>query len=99
MPMTIAILKVIAQAVAGWAGYGFCPIEASVENWGVANCARPVVVLNNACIEGCDSAFLAEFGTRREALAYAQKVNLAVDYIWRVTEGGDEVPLDVLAGR
>jgi len=98
MPMTIAILKVVAQAITGWSPFGFCPTEASVENWGCANCARWVVVLNSACIEGCENVFLLELDTRREASAYAQKVNNIVDYICR-QDPGDEVPLDVFCGR
>ena len=98
MPMTIAILKVIAQAITGWAPLGFCPIEASVENWGCASCARWVVVLNHACVEGCESVFLVELDNCRKASVYAQKVNDIVDYICR-QDPGDEVPLDVFAGK
>jgi len=98
MPMTMAILKVIAEAITGWSHLGFCPIDASVENWGCAGCARWVVVLNSACIEGRENVFLMELDNSREAGAYAQKVNDIVDYICR-QDPGDEVPLDVFAGK
>ena len=51
--------------------YGFCPVGAYVENWGIPGCHRNVVVLRG---NGSDK-FVDEEYRRKDAQALADQIN------------------------
>ncbi len=71
----------IINSVRGWFHFGFCPMTATVANWGGFACPRWVVIISHGG-HGDETLYHDEFDTHAIASRSARAVNSTISREW-----------------